>query len=120
MKENCRLQNGLNSDYLDMLELIRGVHSDVLRRKNAQGKDPKPNKLIKIAREFVHGIEIERNFKAVSSAWGAKAKDSDYKKDRAKLHQQKAQDLAAARAASPNAKNSGKDTKAAYWGCGRL
>ena len=46
-------------------------------------KEPKPNKLIKIAREFVHGIEMEMNFKAASSAQSAKAKDSDYKKNKA-------------------------------------
>ena len=65
MKENCKLQNGLNSNDLDVQELIRGVHSDDLRCELLKEKEPKPNKLIKIAREFVHWIEMGKNFKAV-------------------------------------------------------
>ena len=70
-------------------------------------KKPKPNKLVKIAREFVHGIDMEKKFKVASSGRGAKAKDSDYKKGKVESQQQKARDLADAKAASLDAK--GKD-----------
>ena len=57
--------------------------------------------------------------KAASSAQGAKAKDLEYNKNKAKTQQQKAQELAAVKATSLNIKNPGKDSKAACWGCGK-
>ena len=56
----------MSSDNLDVLELIRGAHSEKLRREILKVKEPKPNELIKIACKFVHGIDMEKNFKA---AW---------------------------------------------------
>ena len=119
MKENCQLHIGMTSDDLDVLELIRGVHSDELRRKMLKVKEPKPNELIKIAPEYVHAVDMEKNFKAVSSAHGAKAtgKDSDYKKGKAKTQQQRAAEVAATKAASEGKR---KSKELPCFGCGKV
>ena len=82
-------------------------------------KEPKPNELIKIAREYVHAVDMEKNFKAVSSARGAKAtgKDSEDRKGKAEAQQQKAAEVAASKATTSNGK--GKRKELPCFGCGK-
>ena len=94
MKENCDLKDGLKPDNLDVLALLQGVYSEDLRREILKEKDPKPNKLIQIARSWVHAQDMEKTFKTASSTRGARAKDSNYKKGKAESQQQKAKDMA--------------------------
>ena len=49
MKENCKLQKGLNGKDLDVLELLFGVHSDKLRKELLKEKNPKIDKLIQVS-----------------------------------------------------------------------
>ena len=56
MKENCKLQNVLNSEDLEVLELLRGVHSEELRKELLKEEGPKIKKLLKIAHESVQRI----------------------------------------------------------------
>ena len=67
-----------------------------LRHKMLKIKEPKPNELIKIARKYVHSVDMEKKFKAP----GAKAtgKDSEYKKGKAEAQQQKAVEVTATKA----------------------
>ena len=79
---------------LDVLELLHGVPSDELRKEPLKEKNPKINKLFQVARNWIHGVENDKNFKPAAISWVARA-SSDYKKDQAQEQQQKAQDLAA-------------------------
>ena len=114
------MQNGLNSEDLEVLELLRGVHSEELRKELLKEKEPKIKKLLKIAHESVQRIEMDQNFNSASNACGAKAKDqSDYRKDKAEGQQQKAQDVAASKAVGSNLPKSGpKENKRICYSCG--
>ena len=95
MKGNCKLQNGLNLEDLDVLEFLHGVHLDKLREELLKEKEAKINKHLKIAREWVHGIEMELNFNSTTGACAAKARGQfDYQKDKAEEQQHKAQVVA--------------------------
>ena len=50
LKEACQLLNGITADDLDVLEILRGVHSNKLRKELLKVQTPKPNELVKIAR----------------------------------------------------------------------
>ena len=50
LKENCKLEDSLLSEDLDVLELLRGVHSGELRKELLKEENPKINKLIQVAR----------------------------------------------------------------------
>ena len=94
LKEACQLLNGITTDDLDVLEIMRGVHSNELRKELLKVRTPKPNELVKIARNWQHGKEMEKLFQ--STTRGAKA--SDYKQDKNEAQQQKAKEVADAKA----------------------
>ena len=75
LKEACELLNGITAEDLDVLEILRGVHSGELRKELLKVRNPKPNELVKIARNWQHGKEMKKLFQ--STTRGAKA--SDYK-----------------------------------------
>ena len=81
LKDACQLNNGINAEDLDVLEILRGVHSHELRKKLLEVRNPKPNELIKIARNWQHGKDMEKLFE--STARGAKASDYKQGKDEA-------------------------------------
>ena len=68
MKENYKLQDGLTSKVLKVLELLRRGHTDELLKELLKVKNPKKNKLLQVLRGWVHGLEMDRNFKNATSA----------------------------------------------------
>ena len=90
LKDACQLTDGITAEDLDVLEILRGVHSGELRKELLKVRDPKPNELVKIARNWQHGKEMEKLCQ--SSARGAKA--SNYKQDKAEAQQKKAAEVA--------------------------
>ena len=91
MKEACQLLNCIASDDLDTLELLCRVHSNELRRKLLKVQNPTPSELVKIARNWHHGKEMEKLFQTTTC--GAKA-TSDCKKDKNDAQQKKAKEVA--------------------------
>ena len=68
MKENCKLQEGLSSENLDVLDFLPGVHPDELQKELLKEKNPKINRPIHIARDWIHRMEMNRKFEAAFSA----------------------------------------------------
>ena len=125
LKDACQLTDGINAEDLDVLEILRGVHSGELRKELLKVREPKPNELIKTARNWQHGKDMEKLFQ--SSARGAKA--STYKQDKAEAQQKKAAEVAEAKAngkgkgkgSNPNGKGSDpkKPRTLKCYGCGK-
>ena len=64
MKENCKLQDGLSSKELDLLQLLCGVHSDKLCQELLKEINPRIIKLIQVACNWIDGVEMDKDFKA--------------------------------------------------------
>ena len=62
LKEQCQLKDGLNSADLDALELLRGVANEEIRKEMPKIKRPKAAELVQIAREWIHGGQMDRKF----------------------------------------------------------
>merc|ERR1712020_283052 len=107
LKDACQLNNGINAEDLDVLEILRGVHSHELRKKLLEVRNPKPNELVKIARNWQHGKEMEKLFQ--STARGAKA--SDYKQGKNEAQQKKAKEVAEAKAKGKGSDPKGKGSE---------
>ena len=52
LKEACQLLGGISTDDLDVLELLRGVHSNELRKELLKFRNPKPPELVQAARNW--------------------------------------------------------------------
>merc|ERR1712074_162199 len=89
LKDACQLTTGITAEDLDVLEILRGVHSGELRKELLKVRNPKPNELVKVARNWQHGKEMEKLFQ--STARGAKA--SDYRQDKNEAQQKKAKEV---------------------------
>ena len=107
LKEACQLLDDITADDLDVLEILRGIHSNKLRKELLKVRTPKPNELVKIARNWQNGKEMEKLFQ--STTRGAKA--SDYKQDKNEAQQQKAKEVADAKAKGKGSEPKGKSSK---------
>merc|ERR1712020_163938 len=122
LKDACQLNNGITAEDLDVLEILRGVHSHELRKKLLEVRNPKPNELIEVARKWQYGRDMEKQFE--STARGAKA--SDYKQGKDEAQKAKAAEVAEAKAkGKDNGKGKGKGKgsdpkKYNCWGCGKV
>ena len=52
LKEACQLLGGISDNDLDVLELLRGVHSNELRKELLKFWNPKPSELVQAARNW--------------------------------------------------------------------
>ena len=52
LKEACQLLGGISDDDQDILELLRGVHSNELRKELLKFWNPKPSELVQAARNW--------------------------------------------------------------------
>ena len=69
LKEACQLLGGISTDDLDVLELLRGVHSNELRKELLKFRNPKPFELFQAARNWQHGIMVPCCWKVVAQKW---------------------------------------------------
>merc|ERR1712020_37736 len=116
LKDACQLNKGITAEDLDVLEILRGVHSHELRKKLLEVKNPKPNELIEIARRWQYGKDMEKQFE--STVRGAKA--SDYRQGKDEAQKAKAAEVAEAKAKDKD-KGKSSDTKTfKCWGCAKV
>ena len=94
LKEACQLLNSIRADDLNVFEILHGVHSNELRKELLKVQTLKPSELVRIARNWQHGKEMEKLFQ--STTRGAKA--SDYKQDKNEAQQKKAKEVVDAKA----------------------
>ena len=52
LKEACQLLGGISANDLDVLEFLRGVHSNKLRKELLKFWNPKPSELVQAARNW--------------------------------------------------------------------
>ena len=69
LKEACQLLEGISANDLDVLELLRGVHSNELRKELLKFRNPKPFELFQAARNWQHGIIVPSCWKVVAQKW---------------------------------------------------
>merc|ERR1712026_102224 len=105
-KDACQLNNGITAEDLDVLEILRGVHSHELRKKLLEVRNPKPQELIETARTWQYGQDMEKQFE--STARGAKA--SDYRQGKDEAQRAKAVEVAETKAEGQG-KGMGSDPK---------
>ena len=90
LKEACQLLKAITADDLDVLELLRGVHSKELKKELLKVQNSKPSELVLIVHNWQHGKEMDKLFQA--TVRGAKA-TSDYKQDKNEAQQKRANRL---------------------------
>ena len=84
----CNLED-ITADDIQLLELIRGVHSFKLRQEFLRTKDPTLDGLLRIARNWQVASEVEKCIETSSSSVAAR-KTSNYKKGKSTQWEEKA------------------------------
>ena len=66
LKEACQLLKAITADDLDVLELLRGVHSKELKKELLKVQNSKPSELVLIVHNWQHGKEMDKLFQATA------------------------------------------------------